>query len=439
MSEINLPTRSSRNRWLASGGVVLLAVALAWWLWPKGEQGTQPEGARAPGSGGSLSGPPAGRPRFRDMRGSGAVPVKLTEAVRGDYAVELKALGTVTAFNTVNVLPRVDGQLVKVLFEEGQQVKAGQVLAQIDPRPYQAALLQAEGNLQQSRAELKNAEVDLVRYQGLFAEDSIAKQTLDTQQAKVEQLRGTLKSLEGSVAEARLNLDYTEVRAPIAGRLGLRQVDVGNLVSSSSTTPLVTITQTAPIAVSFTVPEAELPQVLKRFRAGEKLAVEAWDRGERERLSVGTLASLDNQIDTATGTVKLKARFENADELLFPNQFVNVRLRVDTRRDATLVPVAAVQFGSSGTFVYVVGEDSKVKVRPVVVSASNGEHSVIGEGLAAGERLVLEGTDRLRDGSQVEVVDGAAKPAEPATRVSDKAPQGQRGPADGAPAGKPAA
>lgn len=446
MSDTIAHNRSSRNRWLAGAGVVLLAGALAWWLWPAGEQSPQQGTARGPGGGGSLSGP--GRPGgFRGMAGSGPVPVKLAEAVRGDYAVELKALGTVTAYNTVNVLPRVDGQLAKVLFEEGQQVKADQVLAQIDPRPYQVALMQAEGNLQQSRAELKNAELDLKRYEGLLAEDSIARQTLDTQQAQVEQLRGTLKSLEAAVAEARLNLGYTEVRAPIAGRLGLRQVDVGNLVTSGDTTPLVTITQTKPIAVSFTLPEGELPAVLKRFRAGETLQVEAWDRGERERLAEGALASLDNQIDTATGTVKLKARFENADELLFPNQFVNVRLRVETRRDATLIPAAAVQFGSSGTFVYVVDAEKKVKVRPVTVAASDGERSLIGEGLAVGERMVLEGTDRLRDGSQVEVVEDASKAAEPATQLSDKAPQGQRepagqgrrAPADGASSGKPAA
>lgn len=439
MSEINHPTRSSRNRWLAGGIVVLLAAALAWWQWPATDQPAS-EGARGPG-GGSLSGP-GGRPGgFRGMGMGGPVPVRLATAALGDYAVELKALGTVTAFNTVSVLPRVDGQLVKVLFEEGQLVKAGQMLAQIDPRPYRAALDKAEGDLAERRAELKNAELDLKRYQGLYAEDSIAKQTLDTQQATVEQLRGGLQSLQAAVAEARLNLEFTEVKAPIAGRLGLRQVDVGNLVTSGGTTPLVTITQTAPITVSFTLPEAELPALLARHRGGEALKVEAWDRGERQRLAEGVLASLDNQIDTATGTVKLKARFENGDERLFPNQFVNVRLLLETRREALLLPAAAVQFGSAGTFVYVVGADNKVIVRPVTVAASNGEQSLIGAGLAAGEQVVLEGTDRLREGSTVEVVEGAAKevtpPVAPAPATN---PRGERPlPADGAPARKPTA
>lgn len=442
MSEINLPTRSSRNRWLAGGTVVLLAAALAWWLWPADEQGAQPGGARGPGGGGSLSAPP-GRPRFRDMAG-GTVPVRLAEARLGEYPVEFKALGTVTAYNTVNVLPRVDGQLVKVLFEEGQQVEAGQVLVQIDPRPYRAALDKAEGDLAERRAELKNAELDLARYQGLYAEDSIARQTLDSQQATVAQLRGSLQSLQAAVAEARLNLEFTEVKAPIAGRLGLRQVDVGNLVTSGNATPLVTITQTAPITVSFTLPEAELPALLARHRAGEALKVEAWDRGERQRLAEGVLASLDNQIDTATGTVKLKARFANGDERLFPNQFVNVRLLLETRRDALLLPAAAVQFGSAGTFVYVVDAENKVKMRPVTVAASNGEQSLIGAGLAAGEKVVLEGTDRLREGSTVEVVEGAAKeatpPVAPGKAEPGSNPQGERPlPADGAPARKPTA
>lgn len=424
MSRLSAPHASSRQRWLLGAVVLLLAVALAWWWWP--QPVAEAPAARGPGMPG-MGGGPGGR--FRGMGGGGAVPVRLTEARLGDYAVELKALGTVQAYNSVSVRPRVDGELVEVLFEEGAQVKAGQLLARIDPRSYRAALNQAEGNLLERRAELKNAELDLKRYQGLYAEDSIAKQTLDSQQASVEQLRGSLKSLEAQVAEARLKLDFTEVRAPIDGRLGLRQVDVGNLVSSGDATPLVSIAQTAPITVSFTLPEAELPAVLARYRQGAALAVEAWDRGERNRLAEGVLASLDNQIDTATGTVRLKARFENADERLFPNQFVNVRLRVDTRREALLLPAEAVQFGNSGTFVYVVGADDKVEVRPVRVETGNGEQSLIAEGLAAGEKVVLEGTDRLRAGSTVEVVEGAFKPATPpaAPGAAGAAPRGEAG------------
>jgi multidrug efflux system membrane fusion protein len=437
MPETIAPNRSSRNRWLLGGIVVLLAAGLAWWQWPVGNK--QPGGAQGPATGGSLSGPARGG--FRAMAGGGGggpVPVRLAEAVRGDFPVELKALGTVTSYNTVSVRARVNGQLVKVPFVEGQLVKAGELLAQIDPRPFQVALQQAEGSLLQSRAELQNAELDLKRYQDLYAEDSVAKQTLDTQRAKVDQLRGTLKNLEAAVASARLNLDFTEVRAPLAGRLGLRQVDVGNLVTSGDTTPLVTITQTSPIAVSFTLPEAELSAVLQPFRAGAKLSVEAWDRGERRRLAEGVLASLDNQIDTATGTVRLKARFENADEALFPNQFVNVRLRVETRRDATLIPSAAVQFGAKGTFVYVVDADSKVQVRPVSVAASNGTQSLVGEGVAVGERLVVEGTDRLREGNKVQAIDEQAPQGKPAGGEGGKPSRHERpGKAEGA--GKPAA
>ncbi|MCY1534880.1 Multidrug resistance protein MdtA [compost metagenome] len=311
----------------------------------------------------------------------------------------------------MNVRGRVDGELVKVLFEDGQLVKAGDLLAVIDPRPYEVALQQALGVQQENQAQLKNAEIDLARYRGLYAEDSIAKQTLDTQEALVNQYRGTLKSNQAAVAEARLNLDFTQVRAPISGRLGLRQVDLGNLVSSGDALPLVVITQILPISVMFTLPEAELPAVLQQVRGGRKLVVEAWDRSEKLKLAEGQLDSLDNLIDIATGTVKLKARFENTDEILFPNQFVNVRLRVQTRENAMLIPAAAMQFGASGTFVYVVDGENKVQVRPIVAGPSDGQFTLVEEGVKVGERLVLEGTDRLRDGGQVEVIGEGQAPA----------------------------
>lgn len=361
---------------------LLLGVVLVWWLLP-------------------------GKPEQKKEGNSpwdGPVPVRLTEVGGGDFHVELKALGTVTALNTVNVRSRVDGELVKVFFEEGQLVKAGDLLAQIDPRPYQVALQQAEGTLAQNQAQLKNAEIDLARYQGLYAEDSIAKQTLDTQQALVGQYKGTVKSNQAAVAEARLNLDFTRIRAPISGRLGLRQVDLGNLVRSSDTTPLVVITQVEPIAVNFTLPEKDLPPVLAKVRDNQKLLVQAWDRGEQQLLAEGELHSLDNQIDVATGTVKLKARFANAGERLFPNQFVNVRLRVETRSQATLIPSAAVQFGARGTFVFVLGADDKVQIRAIQVAASDGATSLVEGGVKVGERLVLEGTDKLKEGSQVQVI-----------------------------------
>ena len=397
MSDFSSASRFSRP-WLV-GSAVLLGGLLLWWLLPAGDSPEQekPEGPW-----------------------DGPTPVRLTEVGQGDFHVELKALGTVTALNTVNVRPRVDGQLVKVLFEEGQLVKAGDLLAQIDPRPYRVALQQAEGALAQSQAQLRNAEVDLARYQGLYAEDSIAKQTLDTQAALVGQYRGTVKSNQAAVAEARLNLDFTEVRAPISGRLGLRQVDVGNLVGSGDTTPLVVITQVEPIAVNFTLPEKDLPPVLAKVRDNQMLRVEAWDRGEQQLLAEGVLHSLDNQIDVATGTVKLKARFANAGEGLFPNQFVNVRLRVETRRQATLIPSAAVQYGARGTFVFVVGQDDKVQLRDVRIAASDGATSLVEEGVKVGERLVLEGTDRLKDGSEVEVIGEPGALAQPQGQAAQK-------------------
>lgn len=403
MSESNLNSPSPAPRrwpyWLLA---VLVAVGLAaWWQWPV------LSGAKV------LAGAAAGRPGMGRPGGAfgGPVPVRVGEVKQGDFPVELKALGTVTAYNTVNVRSRVDGELVKVLYREGQQVKAGDLLAVIDPRLYEAALKQAEGTLQQTRAQLRNAEIDLARYKGLYAEDSVAKQTLDTQEALVAQYQGTVRSNQAAVEQARVNLEYTQVRAPIAGRLGLRQVDAGNLVSSGDTTPLVSITQTLPISVSFTLPEGELPQVLEQLHAGRRLGVEAWDRSERNRLAMGELESLDNQIDLTTGTVRLKARFENAEQRLFPNQFVNVRLRVTTRRQALLAPAAALQFGSQGTFVYVVGDDGKAQLRYVTAGPGDGTTTLIEQGLSLGERLVLEGTDRLRDGGKVEVIDDSRPPA----------------------------
>ncbi|WP_369959331.1 MdtA/MuxA family multidrug efflux RND transporter periplasmic adaptor subunit [Pseudomonas benzenivorans] len=381
---------AARRQWLTGLSLLVGVILLVWWFWP-----SQPEPRRGGGHWGD----------------GGPVPVRVASVSQGDFPIELKALGTVTAYNRVDVRPRVEGQLVEVLFADGQRVEAGELLARIDPRPYEVALQQALGVQQENQAQLRNAEIDLARYRGLYEQDSIAKQTLDTQQALVNQYRGTLQSNQAAVAQARLNLGFTQVRAPIGGRLGLRQVDAGNLVGSGDTLPLVVITQTQPVSVLFTLPEAELPAVLQQFRGGRPLPVEAWDRNERIRLAEGRLDSLDNLIDTATGTVKLKARFENAEELLFPNQFVNVRLRLQTRENATLMPAAAVQYGARGTFVYVVDGDNKVQVRPIVAGPSNGELTLVEQGVQAGERLVLEGTDRLREGSLVEVVGDSEAPA----------------------------
>lgn len=394
----------SLRRWLVGLLILLLVAALAWWLWPAATPAHKEANGMRGGKGMGMIG---GRPGFGGS--SDPVPVRVVPVRTGDFPLYYKALGTVTATNTVNVRSRVAGELVNIHFKEGQRVKAGDLLAEIDPRPYRIALQQAEGTLAQNQAQLKNAQVDLVRYKGLYAEDSIAKQTLDTAEAQVAQFQGLVKTNQAQVNDARLNLDFTQIRAPISGRVGLRQLDLGNLVAANDTTALVVITQTEPINVAFTLPETELSTVLERYRSGATLPVEAWDRGDSKLQSTGVLGSIDNQIDTTTGTLKFKGRFENKDLALFPNQFVNVRLLADTLKQVVMAPAAAIQFGNDGTFAYVVNEKSTVNVRKLKVGASDGENSVILDGLKAGDRLVLEGTDRLREGTQVEVVEDSSQ------------------------------
>ena len=393
--------------WLFGLLVLLIVLGLCWWLWPSAAKKAatdQPaghtgrSGMMRPGFGGSTQ----------------PVPVRVSEVKQGDFPIYYKALGTVTALNTINVRSRVAGELVKVYFKEGQMVKAGELLAEIDPRSYQNALLQAEGTLLQNQAQLKNAQVDVQRYRGLYAEDSIAKQTLDTAEALVSQYQGTVKTNQAAVNDARLNLDFTKIRAPISGRVGLRQLDVGNLVAANDATALVVITQTEPIVVSFTLPETNLALVLERYRSGAKMPVQAWNRGDTKELAVGVLSSIDNQIDITTGTLKFKALFENRDQALFPNQFVNVRLLADTLENVVLAPTAAIQYGTNGSFVYAMDGDNKVKIRSIKVGATDGDVTVIEEGLKPGDRVVLEGTDRLRDGGAVEVVNDSAEVPETA-------------------------
>ena len=341
---------------------------------------------------------PAGKP------GAGRpFPVQAVVVKPGDIDITLAALGTVTARNTVTVKPRVDGQLVRINFREGERVKAGEVLAEIDPRPFQAQLDQVSGQLARDLALLANARLDLERYRGLLAKDSIAKQQVDVQEAQVRQYEGVVKADQALVDSAQLQLSFTKVTAPLAGRLGLRQVDVGNMVRSSDAAGLVVITQTQPINVLFTIPSDNLSPVVSRLRAGESLTVEAFERDGKAKLASGHLQTVDNQIDTATGTVKLKAEFANADDRLFPNQFVNVRLRVETRKEALLIPLAALQRGTKGSFVYVVGPESAVSVRPVVPGPASGDVVAIEQGLSAGEQVVTDGLDKLREGAKVEV------------------------------------
>lgn len=409
-------SRNSR-RWLLGLFVLLVVAALAWKFWPSGS--AQKPGAGDKAATGHVGRSGGMRPGFGGA--TGPVPVRVAPAVTGDFPLYFKALGTVTALNTINVRSRVGGELVKIAFEEGQMVKAGDLLAEIDPRPYQNALLQAEGTLLQNQAQLKNAQVDLERYRGLYAEDSIAKQTLDTAAALVGQYQGTVKTNQAAVNDAKLNLEFTRIRAPITGRVGLRQLDIGNLVSANDTTALAVITQTQPISVVFTLPENNLDTVLARYRSGAKLPVEAWDRGDVKRQASGLLQSLDNQIDVTTGTLKFKARYDNRDQSLFPNQFVNVHLLADTLKGVVLAPTAAIQFGTNGTFVYALEGDKKVSIKKLKIGASDGTNTVVTEGLAAGDRVVLEGTDRLKEGSEVEVVnDSQEVPTTPTEHLQGK-------------------
>lgn len=388
MSEPTSKTRK-RQRWLIGVvAVVVVALAAYWYLNRSGAPGTSgPMGRGGPGAMGALT-----------------VPVRTAMIESGAIRLVLPAVGTVTALNTVTVRSRVDGELQHIYFTDGQKVKAGDLLAQIDPRPFQVQLDQALGQQAQNLAQLRNAQNDLKRYEQLFKQNSIARQQLDAQRALVQQYQGVQVSDKAAVDSARLQLGFTRITAPISGRLGLRLVDQGNLVSSGGTEGLVVITQTQPIAVVFSLPQTQLPQVLDRFNKGDKLMVELYDSTDTRKLSQGVLASIDNQIDVATGTVKLKAQFPNEDESLFPNQFVNVRLVVSTNDQAVVVPTQAVQQGSIGTFVYKVGADNTVKVQRIVTGTTEGRRVAVLDGLQAGDQVVTEGVDRLRDGSKVQIV-----------------------------------
>lgn len=338
-------------------------------------------------------------------RGGGMVPVVAAPAASADVGVLLDGLGTVTPVATVTVRSRIDGQLMKLAFKEGQVVRAGDLIAEIDPRPAQVQLATAEGQLARDQALLKNAQIDLERYRVLLRQDSIAKQQVDTQEALVRQYEATVKVDQAAIENARLQLHYSRVTAPVGGRLGLRQVDLGNIVRAGDANGLVVITQLQPITVIFSIPEDNLPPVMKKVQAGEKLQVTAFDRAGKLQLATGTLLTVDNQIDPATGTVKLKAQFANDDLALFPNQFVNVRLLVDTRRGATVIPSAAVQRGTPGTFVYAVDPQTKaVSVRRVRLGPVQGEMVAIEEGVAPGTLVVVDGADKLREGAVVELV-----------------------------------
>jgi multidrug efflux system membrane fusion protein len=374
---------------------VILGVAVAGWWYLK-SRGAQANGASAATGSTTNSAGKGGAPA------NFAVPVVVATAHRGDLPIYFNGLGTVTAFNTVTVRSRVDGQIVKINFTEGQYVKEGDALIEIDPRPYQVQLEQAEGQLAKDQAQLRDMQVDYERYQLLFKEGVIPKQQLDTQQAQVGTYEGAIKADMATIDNAKLQITYSHITAPISGRVGLRLVDVGNIVHATDTNGLLVITQLQPIAVLFSLPQDQLPQVVGKMRSGKTLAVEAFDRDNTAKIATGKLLTIDNQIDTTTGTYKLKAVFDNSKNELFPNQFVNVHLLVDTRKNTILVPTTAILRGPQGTYVFAVDSGNLVKVKNITVADTTGNLAGISSGLGDGEVVVIDGQDKLKEGSKVD-------------------------------------
>ena len=348
-------------------------------------------------------------PKGRSRSGGGTNSVAAIRAQAGEMPIVVNGLGTVTPLATVTVQSQISGQITQIAFREGQRVKRGDPLIQIDPRPYQVALEQAQGALTRDLALLENSRIDLKRYEMLFKQDSIAEQQLATQRSLVAQHEGTVQTDRAQIDAARLNLTYCHIVSPVDGRVGLQQVTLGNYVTPATPNGLVVITQIKPIAVVFPLPEDQIQPILEQLHAGKTLTATAYDRGHNIRLAAGTMSTIDSQIDTTTGTVKLKALFPNADERLFPNQFVNVDLLLDTLHGATLIPQAGIQRGAPGTYVYVVNEDNTVSVRKVTLGPADAENVTIASGVTLGEFVVVDGADRLREGAKVALRQGGSE------------------------------
>ena len=401
LDSIELPNREARDSSAAEAAksrwwvwiVVLALVAVAIWYYRGTRSMSEAGGKAAPGAYGK-GGP-------GDFGMFGPVPVVVATAQKGDLPVYLVGLGSVTAFNTVTVRSRVDGQIVKVNFTEGQFVHEGDALIEIDPRPYQVMLEQAEGQLAKDQAQLHDVQVDFGRYTTLYNEGVVPKQQVDTQEAQVGQFQGALKADQATIDNAKLQLVYSRITAPISGRVGLRLVDIGNIVHATDTTGLLVITQLQPISVIFTLPQDQLQQVLVKIRGGGVLPVQAYDRDDTTKIADGKLATIDNQIDPTTGTYKLKAIFSNDNNVLFPNQFVNVHMLVDTKHNVVIVPAAAIQRGPQGTYVYVVSGGDTVKIRIVTVAQTTGNNVGVSSGLNAGDVVVIDGQDKLQNDSKV--------------------------------------
>jgi multidrug efflux system membrane fusion protein len=416
-SSVQPPRRSRRVLlWIAIPFLLLIAIGVYVY------RNSTASAARDPGRDGSAKSDKSDKSKAggRGGRGEGGpTPVIAARARKGDIGVYFDGLGTVTPIYTVTVRSRVDGELIEVRYKEGEMVQKGEVLAQIDPRPFQVQLTQAEGQLAKDQASLANARVDLTRYETLLRQNAIQEQQVATQRAVVAQDEGTVKSDLGQVESAHLNLTYAHITAPITGRIGLRLVDPGNIVHASDPNGLLVITQVQPISVLFTITEDQLPAVMKKLRAGAKLGVEAYDREMQHRIAQGALTTVDNQIDQATGTVRLRATFANNAQELFPNQFVNARLLVETKRGVILIPTAGIQRSTNSTFVYLVKPDSTVTIRNVKTGTTEGDESEVTDGLQAGDVVVMAGADRLQEGSPVQV------------QIEGENPQGGRGGAGG--------